>query len=53
MYKNIYAKKPLYLDWPVNSPKSFLPSGVTTGRLITTPLTFNNSSNLLLVTDTF
>ena len=53
MYKNIYAKKPLYLDWPVNSPKSFLPSGVTTGRLITTPLTFNNWFNLESVTTIF
>ena len=46
-------KNPLYGDLPVKSAKSVLSLGVTTGRLISTPLTFNNSTNLLWVTDKF
>nr|YP_009072389.1 hypothetical protein SBORM_0122 [Sclerotinia borealis]AIJ56814.1 hypothetical protein SBORM_0122 [Sclerotinia borealis] len=53
MYKDIYTWKPLYWDLPVNSAKSYLFSGVDIGRSSSTPLTFNNSSNLESVTNKF
>ena len=52
MYKDVYTRKPLYLDLPVNSAKSLF-FGVEIGRSNSTPLTFNNFSNLESATDKF
>lgn len=46
-------KKPLYLDLPVNSAKSWLFSSVDIERSYSTPLTFNNSYNFESVTNKF
>ena len=53
MYKYIYTWKPLYLDIPVNSSKSFVPSDVYIVKSIYTTYTFNNYSNFDTVTDKF
>ena len=46
-------EKPLYGDLPVNSSNNCLSFVVDIRRSNSTPLTFNNSSNLVSVTDKF
>jgi hypothetical protein len=53
MYKQVYTKKPLYLDLPFKFSTSLLFFGLVIGRSISTPLTFNNSFNFQSVTIIF